>query len=76
VEAVLPLVAEVEATLSQYAIAWIRHNETVTAPLLGPRTPDQLEDNLRALEVTIPAEHVARIDALVPPGTQVGGTLG
>jgi aryl-alcohol dehydrogenase-like predicted oxidoreductase len=76
VERLLPLAAEVGATLSQYALAWIVGNDAVTAPILGPRTSDQLEDNLRALDLTIPAEHRSRIDALVPPGMRIGSTLG
>ena len=51
----------VGATLSQYALAWICRNDAVTAPLIGPRTPAQLEDNLGALDVTIPEAHLTRI---------------
>jgi aryl-alcohol dehydrogenase-like predicted oxidoreductase len=76
VERLIPLAEEAGATLSQYALAWILRNETVTAPLLGPRTYEQLEDNLGALDVTIPEEHIAQIDALLPPETRVGATLG
>lgn len=76
VEQIMPLAEDVGATLSQYAIAWICRNATVTSPLIGPRTPSQLEDNLGALDVTIPEEHISRIDALVSPGTRVGDTLG
>lgn len=76
VEQLIPLSMELDATLSQYAIAWILRNDTVTAPLLGPRTLDQLDDNLHALDVTIPPEHLTRIDALVPPGTRIGDSLG
>lgn len=76
VEQLIPLATEVGATLSQYAIAWILGNDIVTAPLLGPRTLDQLDDNLRALDVAIPPEHLIRINSLVPAGTRIGETLG
>jgi aryl-alcohol dehydrogenase-like predicted oxidoreductase len=76
VEQLIPLAEETGATLSQYALAWILRNEAVTAPLLGPRTYEQLEDNLGAIEVIVPDEHRAQIDALLPPSTRVGTTLG
>jgi aryl-alcohol dehydrogenase-like predicted oxidoreductase len=76
VEQLTPLAEEASATLSQYAIAWTLTNETVTAPIIGPRTLAQLEDNLGALNVTIPPEHLAKIDELVPPGTRVADSLG
>ena len=71
VEALIPLADEVGASLAQYALAWTLANPTVTAPIIGPRTMEQLDDNLRALDVTVPPEHLRRIDELVPPGTDV-----
>lgn len=76
VEQLIPLADDVGATLSQYAIAWIRANPAIAAPLLGPRTQAQLEDNLGALDYSIPPDHLTQIDALVPPGTRIGSTLG
>jgi aryl-alcohol dehydrogenase-like predicted oxidoreductase len=40
----------------------------ITSPIIGPRTMEQLEDNLGALDVEITAEDRAAVDALVPPG--------
>ncbi|HEY7779808.1 MAG TPA: aldo/keto reductase [Ktedonobacterales bacterium] len=71
VEALIPLAEEVDANLAQYALAWTLANPMVTAPIIGPRTMEQLEDNLGALDVAIPPEHLRRIDELVPPGTDV-----
>jgi NDP-hexose 2,3-enoyl reductase len=39
----------------------------ITAPIIGPRTLEQLIDNLGALEVKIGADDGARIDKLAPP---------
>ncbi len=69
VEQLIPMAAEVGASLAQYALAWTLTNPAVTAPIIGPRTMEQLEDNLGTLQVTLPAEHLERIDQLVPPGT-------
>ena len=71
VEELIPMAQEVNASLAQYALAWTLTNPAVTAPIIGPRTMEQLEDNLGALEITIPPDHLRRFDELVPPGTDV-----
>ncbi|GAC1456497.1 MAG: aldo/keto reductase [Ktedonobacterales bacterium] len=71
VEQLIPMAAEVGANLAQYALAWTLTQAAVTAPIIGPRTMEQLEDNLGALGVQIPAEHLRRIDALVAPATDI-----
>ncbi len=51
------------------ALAWLLRNPVVTAPILGPRTMEQLTGSLRALEVTLPDEALGRLDAIWPgPG--------
>jgi aryl-alcohol dehydrogenase-like predicted oxidoreductase len=64
-----PLADSLGCTLSQFATAWCLGNEAVTAPIIGPRTLDQVEDSLGALSVAIDAETHALIDRIVPPGT-------
>jgi aryl-alcohol dehydrogenase-like predicted oxidoreductase len=71
VETLVRMAEEVGVSLAQYALAWTLINPTVTAPIIGPRTMEQLENNLGTLEVKIPAEHLRRIDSLAPPGTDV-----
>ncbi|HSG91383.1 MAG TPA: aldo/keto reductase [Pseudomonadales bacterium] len=63
--------AEKACSVSQLALAWLLAQPGVTAPIIGPRTFDQLTDNLGAVEVTLTDEERARIDALVPPSGQV-----
>ena len=58
-------------TLSQLALAWCASQPGVTSPIIGPRTMEQLEDNLGALSITLSAEDQAAIDRLVPPGRMV-----
>lgn len=51
------------------AMAWVLHNRAITAPIIGPRTLAQLDASLRALEVTLSPEALARLDAIFPgPG--------
>jgi len=71
VEELIPMAQEIGTTLPRYALAWTLANPAVTAPIIGPRTMEQLEDNLNALDVRIPPEHLRRIDQLVPPGADV-----
>jgi aryl-alcohol dehydrogenase-like predicted oxidoreductase len=54
-------------TPSQLALAWNASRAGITAPIIGPRTLEQLVDNLGALEVTIGADDIARIDKAAPP---------
>src|SRR5947209_3095838 len=48
------------------ALAWLLHNKVVTAPIIGPRTLDQLDGSLRALEITLNEETLKRIDGIFP----------
>ena len=41
----------------------------MTAPIIGPRTMEQLESQLPALDVRLDDELLDRIDEIVPPGT-------
>jgi aryl-alcohol dehydrogenase-like predicted oxidoreductase len=57
---------------SQFALAWCLANPIMTSIILGPRTMEQLEDNLAALERQITAQDEAFVDSLVPPGEHSG----
>ncbi len=51
------------------ALAWLLSRPAVTAPILGPRTVDQLEHSLRAVEIRLPPETLQRLDEIWPgPG--------
>jgi aryl-alcohol dehydrogenase-like predicted oxidoreductase len=55
------------ATISQVALAWLLGVEGVVAPIVGPRTFEQLEDLLGAVDVSLTAEERARLEAPAPP---------
>ena len=61
------------ATLSQFALAWCLAQPDVTAPIIGPRTMEQLEDNLKALQITITEDALQRVDEAVAPGSDLMG---
>ena len=51
------------------ALAWLLHQPAVTAPIVGPRTMEQLEGGLRALGISLDGAALARIDEIFPgPG--------
>ena len=51
------------------ALAWLLHNPVVTAPIIGPRTAEQLDGNLRALDIKLSGEDLATLDGIFPgPG--------
>ena len=51
------------------ALAWLLHNPAVTAPIIGPRTMDQLTGSLRALEIKLDKANLDELDKIWPgPG--------
>ena len=51
------------------ALAWLLHNPAVTSPIIGPRTMEQLEGSMRALEIKLDEEALSKLDAIWPgPG--------
>jgi aryl-alcohol dehydrogenase-like predicted oxidoreductase len=61
--------AELGERPADVALAWLLHQPAVTAPIVGPRTLEQLEQSLRALEVTLDDKALDRLDRIWPgPG--------
>jgi aryl-alcohol dehydrogenase-like predicted oxidoreductase len=58
-------------TLVQLALGFVLANPAVTAALIGPRTPDQLDALLIAADVSLSADVLAAIDGVVAPGLTV-----
>lgn len=51
------------------ALAWILSNPAITAPIIGPRTCEQFEASLKALEIKLPCDMLAELDRIFPgPG--------
>lgn len=55
-------------TPGQFAIAWVLNNALVTAPIAGPRTFEQWQEYLGALDYAFTAEDEALVDRLVAAG--------
>jgi aryl-alcohol dehydrogenase-like predicted oxidoreductase len=68
-EAYEALSRELGETPADVALAWLLHQPAVTAPIIGPRTMDQLTGSQRALDLTLGPEVLARLDRIWPgPG--------
>jgi aryl-alcohol dehydrogenase-like predicted oxidoreductase len=53
----------------EVAIAWLLHNPIVTAPIIGPRTMEQLESAVRATTIELDEETMKKLDEIFPgPG--------
>jgi aryl-alcohol dehydrogenase-like predicted oxidoreductase len=63
------LCAELDEAPAAVALAWLLHNPVVTAPIIGPRTMAHLDSSLRALEIALSDDVLARLDEIWPgPG--------
>ncbi len=58
-------------TLIELALGFVLAHPAVTAPIIGPRTMDQLESQLGALDHPLSDDVLDRIDEIVPPGTDL-----
>ena len=53
----------------EVALAWLLHNPVVTAPIIGPRTMEQLESAVRAANIKLDEEILIQLDKIFPgPG--------
>ena len=68
-EAYAALCQEMGAKSANVALAWLLHNPVVTAPIIGPRTVEQLEGSLRAVEIKLSDDVLKKLDEIFPgPG--------
>jgi aryl-alcohol dehydrogenase-like predicted oxidoreductase len=65
-EAYEDLASELGHEPGEVALAWLLAQPAVTAPIIGPRTMDQLDSGLRALDVTLDDKTLARLDEIFP----------
>jgi aryl-alcohol dehydrogenase-like predicted oxidoreductase len=66
------LAAEKNATLAQIALAWAMAQGTHIVPIPGAKSRGHLEENVKALEIELTPEDLARLEAIVPAGAARG----
>ena len=57
------------------ALAWLLHQPAVTAPIIGPRTRDQLDAAVRAVDLTLDEAALDRLDEIFPGSQDRAGAL-
>jgi NDP-hexose C3-ketoreductase / dTDP-4-oxo-2-deoxy-alpha-D-pentos-2-ene 2,3-reductase len=67
VEAYEKLCAELGEDPAHVGLAWLLAQDGVTGPIVGPRTVEQLDGSLRALQITLDDDTLAKLDELFPP---------
>ena len=72
VEQLIPVAEAAGVSLTHMAIAFVLAHPGVSAALLGPRTPGQLDDLLAGAGLVLSDDVLDQIDAIVAPGTDVG----
>jgi aryl-alcohol dehydrogenase-like predicted oxidoreductase len=68
-DALASLAEEAGMSLIHMALAFVINHPAVTAAIIGPRTMEQLESQLGAIDVRLDPALLDRIDEIVPPGT-------
>lgn len=72
VEQLVPVAQDAGIPLNHLAMAFTIAHPGVTSAIIGPRTMEHLDSALAGAEVVLSDETLDRIDAIVPPGTDVG----
>jgi len=71
IEGLQPMAEEKGVSLSQFSLAWCMQQPGVTSPIIGPRTMEQLEDNLAATEITFSEDELRAINRVARRGDSV-----
>jgi aryl-alcohol dehydrogenase-like predicted oxidoreductase len=61
-DAVRAVAQELETVPAAVSLAWQLANPAITAPIIGANSPEQLQESLAALEITLSAEQMGRLD--------------
>ncbi|TPG41159.1 aldo/keto reductase [Sphingomonas koreensis] len=76
VEAMRTIAAAKSASVAQIALAWLLHQPVVTSVILGAKKPEQLADNLGAVDIVLSKDDLAALDAASAlPGEYPGWML-
>jgi aryl-alcohol dehydrogenase-like predicted oxidoreductase len=65
------LAADAGMPLTHLATAFVRSHPAVTSVIIGPRTPEHLDDLLAGADIELSEDILDRIDEIVPPGTEL-----
>jgi aryl-alcohol dehydrogenase-like predicted oxidoreductase len=64
IEALQPMAKEKNASVAQLSLAWLLHQPVVTSLIIGAKKPEQLEDNLKSIDVKFTSEELKKLDEI------------
>ena len=64
------LAREAGHTPAAVALAWVLHNQNVSAAIVGATRPEQVAENVKALDVVLDADFLPAIDEVLEPAVQ------
>jgi aryl-alcohol dehydrogenase-like predicted oxidoreductase len=67
IDELIAIAKSLDTTPARVALAWVQAQLAVTSTIIGARTIEQLDQNLGALDVHLPAESIAKLEALSQP---------
>jgi aryl-alcohol dehydrogenase-like predicted oxidoreductase len=67
IDALIAVAAELEVSPAAVAVAWVQAQSGVTSTIIGARTMEQLEQNVKSLDVTLAPEQLDRLSELTTP---------
>jgi aryl-alcohol dehydrogenase-like predicted oxidoreductase len=67
IDVLLDVAKKANTTPARVALAWVQSRPGVASTIIGARTPEQLDDNLAALDVVLKPEHIAALDEVSKP---------
>ncbi|HEY3556237.1 MAG TPA: aldo/keto reductase family protein [Kribbella sp.] len=67
VQELRPIADDLGLSLAQLAVAWVLQNDNVSAAIIGASRPEQVVENVKAADVTIPDDAMKQIDEIVSP---------
>lgn len=65
VTALMSVAQDLGVTLSQLALAWILRQPAISSALIGASKPEQIRENVKAVDLTLSEETLSRIDAIL-----------
>jgi aryl-alcohol dehydrogenase-like predicted oxidoreductase len=67
VQQLVPLADEAGLSTAQLAVAWVLQNDNVASAIIGASRPEQVQDNVAAVAVTLEDDLMGKIDKVLDP---------
>lgn len=70
-----PIAEEKDISVARLALAWLLHQKAVSSVIIGAKRMDQLEDNLKAVDVSLSPEELQKLDEVSQPASTYPGWM-